>query len=86
PALFRLMFTSGEPVDHSDEEDPAHALLTQYSQSLAAHPERAESLALQAWAIVHGIAMLMLDGRIPADDALLDRLLATDSLFPTYSA
>ncbi len=82
PALFRLMFTQGEPIAHTDEPDPARALLTANSRALAADPERAERLALQAWSIAHGIAMLMLDGRIPADDATIDRLLDTDSLFP----
>ena len=27
--------------------------------------------AIQAWAMVHGLAMLMLDGQIPADDELI---------------
>jgi len=82
PALFRLMFTQGSPVDDTGTPDEARALLTANTQALASDPERAETLALQAWSIAHGIAMLMLDGRIPADDALIDRMLATDSLFP----
>lgn len=81
PALFRLMFTQGRPVPDSDPPDEARALLTAYTQALADNPERAETLALQAWSIAHGIAMLMLDGRIPADDALIDRLLNTENLF-----
>ena len=81
PALFRLIFTQGEPIEHSDQPDPARALLDSYTQELAGDPDRAERLALQAWSIAHGIAMLMLDGRIPADDALIDRLLDTGSLF-----
>jgi hypothetical protein len=28
---------------------------------------------LQAWALVHGLAMLMLDGQVPADEGLIDR-------------
>jgi hypothetical protein len=29
---------------------------------------------LQAWALVHGLAMLMLDGQIEPDDSLIDRV------------
>ena len=82
PALFRLMFTQGQPIDHTVHADPARELLTANTQALASDPEKAETLALQAWSIAHGIAMLMLDGRIPADDALIDRMLDTESLFP----
>ncbi len=83
PVLFRLMFTQGEPVELGDEDpDPARELLTDITCKLSATREEAERLALQAWSIAHGIAMLMLDGRIPADDALIDRLLDTGSLFP----
>ena len=82
PALFRLMFTQGHPIEDSDARDPARELLTANTRALASDPERAERLALQAWSIAHGIAMLMLDGRIPADDQLIVDLLDTGSLFP----
>ncbi|QYJ05964.1 TetR/AcrR family transcriptional regulator [Qipengyuania flava] len=86
PALFRLMFTQGHPVEDNDEKpDEARALLTANTQALASDPDHAETLALQAWSIAHGIAMLMLDGRIPADDALIERMLNTENLFPTGS-
>ena len=80
PALFRLMFTQGHPVDGSATPDEAYALLTANSRALVGDPDGAETLALQSWAMVHGIAMLMLDGRIPADDALIERLLDTGNL------
>jgi AcrR family transcriptional regulator len=32
---------------------------------------------LQAWSIVHGLAMLMLDGLVPADEKLIDQVLAS---------
>ncbi|WP_247711814.1 TetR-like C-terminal domain-containing protein [Qipengyuania qiaonensis] len=82
PALFRLMFTQGRPIEDSDVPDEARALLIANTRALAGNPERAETLALQAWSIAHGIAMLMLDGRIPADDSLIERMLDTDNLFP----
>jgi hypothetical protein len=31
-----------------------------------------EARRLRAWALVHGLAMLMLDGQVPADPALID--------------
>lgn len=83
PALFRMTFThapAGAIV--SMGEDPAGALLRQTTAEMTGGGKAAERLALQAWAIAHGIAMLMLDGRLPADDALIERLLDTSSLFP----
>ena len=82
PALFRLVFAHGEAGRlASDEADPARALLERTTAELTGNGPAAERLALQAWAIAHGIAMLMLDQRLPADDALIDRLLDTGSLF-----
>lgn len=82
PALFRLMYTQGEPVERCDGPGLAQDLLTANTRALARDDERAEILALQAWSIAHGLAMLMLDGRIPADETLIERLLDTGSLFP----
>ena len=82
PALFRLAFTQGNPQDFAHRtEDRARDLLDDMTRELAASPQAAERMAMQAWAIAHGIAMLMLDGRFPSDDALIDRLLDTKSLF-----
>jgi len=36
---------------------------------------------VQAWAIVHGLAMLMLDRQLPADDDLIDRVIDPSTLF-----
>ncbi|MFN4112415.1 MAG: TetR/AcrR family transcriptional regulator [Sphingomonadaceae bacterium] len=82
PALFRLMFSQGNPEDFEHrQEDRARDLLTRMSRDLAGDPVEAERLAMQAWAIAHGIAMLMLDGRFPADEGLIDRLLDAEVLF-----
>jgi AcrR family transcriptional regulator len=84
PALFRLMFThlhaaGGQP----DASTLAGRLLRDKTTALAGGPgPEAERLALQAWAIAHGVAMLMLDRQLPPDDALIDRLLDTRTLFP----
>ncbi|WP_309623257.1 TetR/AcrR family transcriptional regulator [Novosphingobium sp.] len=81
PALFRLTFThaghAGSPTNSSDEPS---RLLRSYSEQFGG--ENAERLTLQAWAVAHGLAMLMLDGRLPPDDALINRVIDTKSLFP----
>lgn len=82
PALFRFMFTLGDPILHGPENDQAQALLAANTLAITGDREQAERLALQAWAIAHGVAMLMLDGRIPADEALIDHLIDRNSLFP----
>lgn len=83
PALFRLIFAHGDPAHFEKREtDPARGMLERATRELTGGGPAAERLATQAWAIAHGIAMLMLDKRLPADDALIDRLLDTQSLFP----
>ena len=81
PALFRLAFTHGgyaaAPTQSSDE---ASRMLRGYAEHFGGAD--AERLTLQAWAVAHGLAMLMLDGRLPPDDALIDRVLDTKTLFP----
>ena len=76
------MFSQGNPEDFANRtEDRARDLLTRMSRDLASEPEEAERIAMRAWAIAHGIAMLMLDGRFPADDDLVDQLLDARVLF-----
>jgi uncharacterized protein YhhL (DUF1145 family) len=36
---------------------------------------------LQAWAVVHGLAMLILDGQLPHDEAMIDRVIDARTLF-----
>lgn len=83
PALFRLMFSQGDPGRfHSDAPDPARDLLYASTRAMTGGDENeAERLALQAWAVAHGVAMLMLDGRIDASEALICRLINSETLF-----
>ena len=84
PALFRLVFAHGDPVQtNADKSDPASQLLHDSTVRLT-HGDRpaADRLALQAWSLAHGIAMLMLDKRLPADDALIERLIDCHALIP----
>ena len=84
PALFRLVFAHGDPAHlPAEKNDPASQLLHDATVELTGSDgPHAHRLALQAWAIGHGIAMLMLDKRLPAEDALIERLIDTASLFP----
>jgi hypothetical protein len=33
---------------------------------------------LKAWSVVHGLAMLMLDGLVPADESLINKVICAD--------
>ncbi len=75
PALFRLMNRArpGDPGPN-DRDNPAMRELRANIATLlpAAATNRQHGIrALRAWALVHGVAMLVLDGLIPADDALI---------------
>jgi AcrR family transcriptional regulator len=73
PALFRLIFTA--PQRHAcapaGEMGGAMELLLDNAAALAPPDADARTYALQCWALVHGIAMLMLDGQLPSDPALI---------------
>ena len=68
PALFRLMFADGAGLDLPHEDcQGAYALMARRVAELAPHSAQAGALA--CWGLVHGLATLALDGRIPADPA-----------------
>jgi AcrR family transcriptional regulator len=83
PAVFRLMFSCAPPRDlFSLPEDALAAplrLLREHVAGLmpAGEPEAARKvMAIRAWALVHGLAVLMLDHMVEADDALIDAVIA----------
>ncbi|MEI9927947.1 MAG: TetR/AcrR family transcriptional regulator [Sphingomonas sp.] len=82
PALFRLIFASPEfaPGKSGGSDEPeALALLRRNAAATgnsAPGDPMTEVRVVQAWSLVHGLAMLMLDGQIPVDDALIDRVIA----------
>lgn len=84
PALFRLIFSRCEAVGPTIFGDNLAAqLLRQRAEEATSHdPEATRQLMIQAWAVVHGLAMLMLDQQLPADDALIDRVIDPTTLFP----
>ena len=78
PALFRLIFSNPPAQDlmagAPDKVPEAFRMLRENAAALAA-PGAGRRAALDAWARVHGLAMLMLDGQIPADDRLIDAVI-----------
>lgn len=82
PALFRLMNIESYLEDKSDDFGLAliegRRLLSRNVAALAT-PGTSKDVqrvrAIQSWAMVHGLAMLMLDGKVPPDDALIDRVI-----------
>lgn len=83
PALFRLVFGQGRDVGPSIFGDNLAARLLQDRARYAVGGDEAgtQRLMVQAWAVVHGLAMLMLDGQLPQDDALIDRIIDPQTLF-----
>jgi AcrR family transcriptional regulator len=68
PALFRLMFADGAGLDLPREDcEGAYVLMARRVAELTPHEVEAGTLA--CWGVVHGLATLALDGRIPADPA-----------------
>lgn len=81
PALFRLMFGTNRPKGRDPELDSARAAafaaLMRHMRAGAPEPARAVR-ARGCWALVHGVASLLLDGllQIPADEQPEDWLAA----------
>lgn len=75
PALFRLIFSHPTPRDRLRETaglGDALELLRANAVSLAPPGGDARIMALQAWSLSHGLAMLMLDSQVPTNDADID--------------
>jgi AcrR family transcriptional regulator len=77
PALFRLIFTTPAlaalKVDGKLDSEAGALLQANAVAAAARQGGEAAVHAVQAWALVHGLAMLMLDGQIPPDEALIDK-------------
>ncbi len=81
PQAFRLIWKAVPPGDVlAGPVDAAHLAMQGLRRSVAAvlpddaSPEQQRDLALRAWGLVHGLAMLILDGQVRADDATIDRV------------
>lgn len=92
PALFRLIFSCAQSEDLLDASIDT---VSSAMQGLRSDIERLmpaqlpcaarKAAALHAWALVHGLAQLLLDRQIPADWALIERTLAA-ALSPSETA
>ena len=77
PALFRLAFSASgagpkwTPGDWRAENDAAR-LLRENAERLSADDAAARLTALRAWGLVHGLALLILDGQIVLEDSEID--------------
>ncbi|MFN4024315.1 MAG: TetR/AcrR family transcriptional regulator [Hyphomonas sp.] len=83
PSLFRLIMTHPPPPDGAPEQvqkawDRRLDMVATALDGLMpadSPPEIRRVRQLQAWSLVHGLAMLMLDGQVPADDSLIDQVI-----------
>lgn len=87
PSVFRLMMTRAAPGgDRSDgpsaTDEPFGMLSDTLNALLPPDASRADRKMrrLQAWSLVHGLAMLILDNQVPPDDALIDQVVTTSFL------
>ena len=90
PALFRMIFAY--PIDQTlpfetpPEESAAGIFAQAVAGRLPGKPSKDERYIaeLRAWAQLHGLTMLILDGQLKlADiDALMERVIAPDSMLP----
>lgn len=81
PFLFRLMMSPVVRCEAGDAPDPrGMQMLSNALRELSGGKKSSQEqyiLRLQAWSIVHGLAMLMLDGLVPADEKIIDQVLAS---------
>ncbi|MBD3769267.1 MAG: TetR/AcrR family transcriptional regulator [Rhodobacterales bacterium] len=86
PSIFRLMMTQARKSDGernalADATAKPFGMLSETLNALmpadASKTDR-KIRRLQAWSMVHGLAMLMLDGQVPADEALVDQVITAN--------
>lgn len=88
PGLFRLIFVAKSAQAHPFQDAPkgsaASLLQTAIAQLMGpdASAEARFALMLRAWALVHGLAMLILDGQVDRAVAgsMIDQIISEDSL------
>lgn len=78
PRLFRFM--RNERMKYGDPSSPSmKELLVNVATLLpeGATPEQVKIRAFQAWSVVHGVTMLVLEGGMPNDEALIKEVIKT---------
>ena len=74
PALFRQVFSNPQPPDAVTAPagvTAAMAFLRDNAAGVAGSDSEAEIIALEAWSLAHGLAMLMLDARIAVPETMI---------------
>ncbi|GGE02635.1 putative TetR-family transcriptional regulator [Polymorphobacter glacialis] len=77
PALYRLIFIGGSKLG-DENGDEAMRLLMQNARMIKG--ANSHVIAARAWSMAHGLAMLILDGQLPADDTLIDSVIDSHHL------
>lgn len=74
PGLFRLIYTHTGAPDRPQlsDDNPAAILLRANAKALSDGDESERAILVRSWALAHGLAMLILDGHLPAEDALIE--------------
>ena len=93
PALFRLMGSRAELNDTgSAPKIGASTAMRFLNESIdglmpkdASATDR-RSMALHAWSLVHGLALLMLDGHIPRDATIIDAIIGAGDMPDKFGA
>lgn len=83
PALFRLMISRVRLGNRAgmEGEDDGLSLLFENVRALlppSTPDDVVTSKAIHAWASVHGLAMLMLDGQLPTDETMIDNVVLSE--------
>ena len=94
PQLFRMIMSNiavanGDVIDQTAAApERVSGAMRQLRDAIAAlapagtSAEEVRIIAARSWAQVHGLAMLILDGQLPADDALIDAVVKGRTLLP----
>jgi AcrR family transcriptional regulator len=80
PALFRLMMS---PAGERRARGEASTMLVDALKGLSGPgltQAARDAQRVKAWSLVHGLAMLMLDGLVPANKGLIDQVITADFL------
>jgi hypothetical protein len=77
PDLFHRISTSSERLQATGEVEALRMLRANAAGALpsAAASGEAETSARWAWPLIHGLAVLMLNGQLPEKDQLFDTLI-----------
>jgi AcrR family transcriptional regulator len=76
PSLFRLMMTADSKSSLPDSRGRSMLVKTIEEMSGGRAGQAVLDVRMmRAWAIVHGLAMLMLDGLVPADPKMIEKVL-----------